>query len=127
CDSADRLSPGPLQMIVELRILELRQIQLCRVLHQLDAHRVGEEIAEQAFDQGRGAGENFAGQYDQQLQREVAPDLVEISLPVPRCNHGVEYQLADPEGRDGNDRPDHAQDDDGCCVPAVRTPNEPEQ
>ena len=38
-------------MIVEIRILELREIELRRVLHELDAHHVGKEISEQALDQ----------------------------------------------------------------------------
>src|SRR5437868_8481050 len=40
------LSPGALEMIVELGILELGEIELRSVLHQLDAHRVGKEIAQ---------------------------------------------------------------------------------
>jgi hypothetical protein len=38
-------------VIVELRIFELRQIERGGVLHQLHAHRIGEEIAEQALDE----------------------------------------------------------------------------
>jgi len=38
-------------MVVELRILELREIELCGVLHQLHAHPIREEISEQTLDQ----------------------------------------------------------------------------
>jgi hypothetical protein len=45
------LAPRALQMVVEFGILELREIELRRVLHQPHAHRVREEIAEQALDE----------------------------------------------------------------------------
>ena len=96
-DSADGLSSRALEVIVELGILELREIEPRGVLHQPDAHRVGKQITEQALDQRRRAGEDLADQHDAELEREVAPHLAQASVPALRRYDRVEYQLSDPE------------------------------
>src|ERR1044072_4807145 len=69
-DASNGLTPCALEVIVKVRILELREIELGRVLHQLDAHFVGEQISKQALDQRRCSRQNLRAQYDQKLERE---------------------------------------------------------
>src|SRR5689334_18931293 len=56
-DAPSRVSARTLEVVVELRVLELREVQRRRVLHEPDAHAVGEQIAEQTFDELRCAAE----------------------------------------------------------------------
>jgi hypothetical protein len=51
-DPAHRLPPGALQLVVQLGVLELLEVEVGRVAHQLDAGLVGEQVAEQALEQG---------------------------------------------------------------------------
>src|SRR2546423_4047776 len=114
-------------MIVELGILELREIELRGVLHQSHAHRVGEEVAEEALDEGRRASEYLAGQHDAELEREVAPHLSKAASAAPGRNYRVDYQLSDPEGRYRYQRADDPQYDHRSRVTAVRSPDETEE
>ena len=77
-DAVHRLPAGPLQPVVDLRVLELLQVECSGVAHELDAGPVGEEIAEQALQQGREPAESLAHQRDAQLQGE------QLGEPDPR-------------------------------------------
>ena len=69
-DATHRLPAGPLQLVVDLRVLELLQVERGRVAHELDAGAVGEEIAQQALEQRGEPAQPLAHQRDAQLERE---------------------------------------------------------
>jgi hypothetical protein len=50
-DTADSLPPRPLEMIVDLGVLELGEIERGGVLHEAHTEPIGEEIAQQALEQ----------------------------------------------------------------------------
>ncbi len=50
-DSAGRLATRALQVVVDLGVLELRQVERRGMLHQPDAEPVREEVAEQTLEQ----------------------------------------------------------------------------
>src|SRR4051812_35432154 len=77
----DGLSARPLEMIVKRRILELREIERRCVLHQLDAHVVRKQIAEQTLHQRRSAGEDLAREHDDYFQNEISPDRSQRAVP----------------------------------------------
>jgi len=60
-------------MIVELRILELVQVELRGVLHDLDADPIREQIGEQSFDETRRARQQLAADDDRHLERDEHP------------------------------------------------------
>ena len=109
-------------MIVDLGVFELGEIERRGVLHEPHAQPVGEQVAEQALEQGREARQPFAHHRDAELQ----PNKPSEMPPVGRAaavNSGdarddaIDDELADPENRDGNegsDRPQH-QDRDGVA------------
>ena len=66
-DPPHRLPAGPLQLVVDLGVLELLEIERGRVLHQLNAGAVGEQVAQQTLQQGRGTGQDFADDCDAEL------------------------------------------------------------
>ena len=72
-DPSHRLPPGPLQLVVDLGVLELLQVERRRVLHQLDAGPVGEQVAQQALEQGGDPAQPLAHQRDGQLDARAAP------------------------------------------------------
>ena len=89
-------------MVVGLRVLVLREVERRRVLHQPHADPVGEQIAEQALEEGREAGEPLASDRDAELQRhepaQVPPLDHATRLPYPhRGDDPIDDQLTDPE------------------------------
>ncbi len=86
-DAADRLPPGPLQLVVDLRVLELLQVEIGGVLHELHAGPVGEQVSQEALEQGRYSAQSFAHQGDAELDadqdRETAPRRPRLP-PAPR-------------------------------------------
>jgi hypothetical protein len=131
-DAPHRLAPGPLQLVVQLGVLELLQVERRRVAHQLHAGAIGEEVAEQALQQRRHPGETLAHHGDAQLARQ------QLAQPGPghdaaRCRQGdrvhhlVYDQLADPEHRERHQRAEHPEDQDPHHVPGLRLPHQLEQ
>ena len=86
-DAAHRLPAGPLQLVVDLGVLELLQVEGGRVLHQLDAGAVGEQVAQQALQQGGDAAQPLAhqrdGQLDAQQHAEPGPRQRPASFRIP--------------------------------------------
>ena len=133
-DPAHRLPAGPLQLVVELGVLELLQVERRRVAHELDAGLVGEEIAEQALEQRGEARQALAHQRDGELERE------QLAQPGPvdarhaparrqpdRAHHLVHDQLADPQHRERNERARHPERQDARDVPRLGAPHQPQQ
>ncbi len=131
-DPAHRLAPRPLELVVDLRVLELLEVERRGVAHQLDAGAVGEEIAQQALEQRRHAAEAFAHERDAELQGE------QLAEPHPgdgaagtdhrdRLDHLVHDQLADPEHRERHQRPGQPQQQDADDVPGLGLPHHPQQ
>src|SRR3989475_11058133 len=56
-DPAHGLATRALQVIVGLRVLVLRQVERCRMLHEPYADAVRKQVAEQALEQRRAAAE----------------------------------------------------------------------
>src|ERR1700693_1050790 len=114
-------------MIIELGILELREIEDRRVLHQSHAHRVGKQVAEEALDERRRARKDLADEHDTQLERDVAPHLCQAAVSAPRRYHRVDYQLPDPERGYRDQRADNPQYNHRSRVTAVRSPDQAEE
>ena len=66
-DAADGLAAGALEMIVDLGVLELGDIERGGVPHEAHAQPVGEQIAEQALEQGREPRQSLAHHGDAQF------------------------------------------------------------
>ena len=133
-DPAHRLAPSPLELVVDLGVLELLQVEGGRVTHELDARLVGEEIAEQALEQGRDAGQPLAHHGDDELQREqlAQPGPVDGAGAAPRrhadrAHDLVDDELPDPEHRQRHQGPAHPQGQNARDVAALGAPHEPQQ
>ena len=130
-DPAHRLPPGALQLVVDLRVLELLQVERRGVPHQLDAGAVGEEIAQQALEQRREPGQPLAHQRDRELERQQLAEPRPVhraaaARHADRAHHLVHDQLADPEHRERHERardPQHQDAGDvarlACATPAA--------
>ncbi len=89
-------------MIVGLGVLKLGEVERRGVLHQPHADTVGEEIPEQALEQGREACKPFSDHGNPELERHEAAQRHVIHRPVGcvyphRRDHAVDDQLADPQ------------------------------
>ena len=83
-------------MIVELRILELREIERRRVFHEANAHPIREQIAEESLDKLRGAAQRITADGDRELESDEQRQAVPVGTGGTRANHLVDNQLADP-------------------------------
>jgi hypothetical protein len=115
-------------VVVELGVLELRQVERGRVLHEPHARAVAEAVGEQALDERRRAGERLAGDDDPQLEQHEPPE------PGPRAgaalrgrHHGVDDELPHPQREERHARAHEAQRDDGRREAAVRRPHHAQQ
>ena len=120
-DAAHRLAPGALQLVVELRVLELLEIERRGVPHDADAHVVGEQVADQRFVVARGAGERVREQRDGQLEQHQLRE----PPPVRRRradvrHHAVDDELADPEQDDRRERIEQPEREDREAVARTR-------
>jgi len=62
-----------LEVIVELRVLELREVERGGVPHEAHAHAIGEQVAEQRLHERRGAREELTGDDDTELDAHDVP------------------------------------------------------
>ncbi len=131
-DPPHRLPPGPLQLVVDLRVLELLQVERRGVLHQLDAGPVGEEVAQETLQQGGDPAQPLAHHRDRQLD----PDQHGQPLPGHRpaaavqgdgVDHLVHDELADPEHAQRHRRAGHPEQQDPDDVARLGLPHHPEQ
>ncbi len=131
-DTADGLTPGSLELVVEVGILELLEIERRGVAHEVDARAIGKEITQEALEQRRAPGQPFPGQCDRELDTE--------QLSEPHPVHGrpragesngvhdlVHDQLADPQHRERNERARDPQEQDGDHIPRLAVPYQPQQ
>ena len=75
-----RALPRALEVIVELRVLELMQIERGRVLHDADADAIREQVAEQSLDEGRRAREQLTADDGAHFDGDEHPQM-------PRATH----------------------------------------
>ena len=97
---ADGLAPRALEVVVELGILELREVERRGVLHEPHADAVGEEVAEQTFDEARRAREQLADDDDRELDRDEPATERQIAPVALRGDDAVDDQLPDPQRGD---------------------------
>ena len=95
-DSPHGLTPCALQMIVELGILELREIERRGVLHEPHADPIAEPVAEHALDETRRPGQEFTDNDDCHLDRDEAPDRAPRCATPLRGDDAVDDELPDP-------------------------------
>ena len=93
-DAADRLPPRPLELVVQLGVLELLQVERRRVAHQLDARLVGEEIAEQALEQRRDARQSLAHEGDGELDGQQLDQADPVDARPAPCRADRMHQHA---------------------------------
>ena len=75
------LPPRALELVVERGILELREVERRRVLHEPDARVIREQIAEQALDQRGRAREQLAA--ERRSRSRAATSMPERCVAVP--------------------------------------------
>ena len=112
-------------MVVELRVLELREVERRRVLHEPHAEPVAEQVTEQALDEARGAREQLARNDDRELESDEPGDGAPRSTIALRGDDAVDDELPDPERRDRYECANEPQRGHGNRVAAVRFPDEP--
>ena len=79
------LASRALHLVVEVRILEVSQVEGRRVAHEAHRHLVGEKVAEQAFEQAGEAAEDVRRQRDPQLEQHQADQQAPSPAPGSRC------------------------------------------
>ena len=127
-DARRGLPACPLQVIVELRVLELLEIERRRMPHEPDAHAVGEEIAQQRLHERRCPREKFPADHHRELQRDDPPQRCQRrTWRGGEMHHLVDDELGDPQARDRYERAEQAQPDHRQGVSAMRLPHEPQQ
>ena len=115
------LAARAIQLVLQIRILEVLQIQPRRVFHQADAGGVGEQfrqqrvgVADEPAQQIRqdGQAELQRQQAEQRVELSVAPDLGQPGLRQPEADQAdgfVDDQLAHVQRGDRQQRADQAQ------------------
>ena len=131
-DAPHRLAAGALQVIVNLGVLELRQIERRRMLHQAHADAVAEQVAEQALEQRREARQRFPHHGEAELQPDQAAQVPPVHgragrLRAHRGNHAVNDQLPHPQHRERHERAHRAQRQDRYGVAALSLVDQLEQ
>src|SRR6266487_1645951 len=101
-DAPHRLAARALEVVVDLRVFELRQVERRRMLHQAHADAVAEQIAEQALEQGREARQRFPNHREAELQPDEAAQVPPVhgrprGMHADRGDHAVDDQLAHPQ------------------------------
>ncbi len=131
-DPPHGLPPGPLQLIVDFGVLELLQVERRRMLHQLNAGAIGEEVAQETLQQRRHPAQPFADQGDRQLDpdQEAEPgpgDWPAAVVQVDRVDHPVHDELPDPEHRERHRRAGDAEQKNTDHVAGLGLPHHAKQ
>ena len=131
-DPPHGLPPGPLQLVVQLGVLELLEVERGRVPHELDAGPVGEQVAQQALEQRGDAAQPFADEGDARARAPAARQTAPIHRAArlrraDRLHHLVDDELPDPEHRQRHQRPGDPQQQDPGDVARLGPPHQPEQ
>jgi hypothetical protein len=121
------LPPRALELVVERRVLELREVERGGVLHEAHARRVGEAVAQQALEQRRRAGEQVAAHHQGDLERHEAPEPPGVAAAALRRDHRVDDELPDPQREHRHPGAHEPQRGHAGRVPAVRAPHEAEE
>jgi hypothetical protein len=124
---ADGLSPRALEVVIEGGVLELCEVEGRRVLHEPNADVIREEVAEQTLDECRAPREHLAAEDDGQLERDQPPERRQVALATLGRDHGVDDELAHPQGRHGGERADDAEHDHRRGERAVCLPHESDE
>ena len=122
--AARGLTAGAVQLVLEGRVLEILQIQVGCMFHQIHGHGDGQPFRQQRVDQpdqppqqvrGDGQPEFQRDQPGQMLGQPAGPPFGQRLRPVEgdQPDHLVDDQLADPQRRDRHQGPQQAQDDGG--------------
>jgi hypothetical protein len=124
CDASRGLAPRALELVVEVRVLELLQVQGRRVAHDAHTECVGEEVADEGFVVARRAGEPVGEQRHRQLEQDEPGQVA----PVRRGradvgDHAVDNELADPEQDHRRERIHEPEREDGEPVERARRPH----
>ena len=124
-EPTDGLSPGPLQVVVELRVLEVLQVERGGVLHQPHAHAVAEKVAEQRLHERRRplheVEDERQGQLESHQPRQPTP--VRVRRTEVR-HHRIDDELPHPQQRHGTERTQEAQRHHARRGPRVHLPDQ---
>jgi hypothetical protein len=126
-DPPHRLPPRALEVVVELRVLELRQVERGGVLHEPHRDAVREQVAQQALHEHGGAREHLPTDHDRELEEHEPREALPVGGRALRRLDEVDDELRHPERRDRHEGAHHPQHHDGQHVAAVRPPDETEQ
>jgi len=123
-DAPHRLTARPLEVVVGLGVLVLREVEGRGVLHQPHAEAVREQVAEQTLEQRRQACEPLTGDGNAELEPDQASQVppVHHAAAGPRAHarhDAVDDELADPQHREWHERPNGPQPKDRHGVPPV--------
>ncbi len=128
--AADGLAAGTLQPVVDLRVLQLLEVQRGGVAHQPHAGVVGEPVAQKTLEQPSRPAQHRAGQGDSQLRAQQRRQPAPVGIPIGaghRRHHLVNYQFPDPEQPQRHQRPGHPDQDDAHGVARLGLPDQLEQ
>ena len=124
-DARRRLPARALEVVVEVRVLELLEIQRRRVAHEAHADVVREQIPQQRLDQRRGAREQLSCDDDRQLERHDPPQVGERCPRSSRQQHDlIDDQLRGPQRGDRHERSHEPEHDHRRRERAMRLPDE---
>ena len=126
CDATRRSLPRALELIVELRILELLQVERRGVLHDADADPIREQIAEQALDESRRAREQLADDDRSHLERDEHPQVASSRRAREQTTSSM-ISFATHRFVTGTTERDEAQHDHHRRVRRLRLPHQPNQ
>ena len=103
-----RLAASSLKAVVEIRVLEVLEVEGGCVTHETNAHLVGEQVAEEALEE---AGRS-AHRLEHERQRELERDQREQASPIGIGGSDVGYDAVDDELGDPQHRqwPERAHD-----------------
>ena len=108
-EPARGLATRAIEVVVEGRILELRQVERRRVLHQPHRRLDREQVGELSVDEHRGAGEQLAKDDDADLEADQRQDGAPASSRALGLHDTVDDQLRDPERCDRHEAAHQAQ------------------
>ncbi|MNN05900.1 hypothetical protein D3C81_1186750 [compost metagenome] len=118
---AHGLAPRTVQLVLQVRVLEVLQVQGGCVFHQAHAGDVGEQFRQQGIGVADQAAEQVRGDGQAQFQRQQAEQRVEqptgqrlaqrreARVVLAEVQRGIDDQLADVQHRHRQQRTDQAQ------------------
>jgi len=121
-----RLLARALEPVLHFAILEVLQVEGRRVLHEAQAHRDAEALAEQRIEKRDAAAEDVGDHGEREFQREKAPDRIEV-VALDARHDRIDDERTDVQSRDREQRADEAERDHRDADRGTRLPDELEE